>query len=52
MTRLDVYWQNNENWYHYEGFTPVINDDAPEEAKESFKRYLEQVKEKKKTGAL
>ena len=47
-----MYWMSNKNWYHFEGLKPVINDDAPEEAKESYKHYLEQVKEAKKRGAL
>ena len=45
MTKnIDLYWKSNKDWYHWdeevEGY--VINDDAPEEAKESYERYLEQ----------
>lgn len=47
MTKLDTYWESNEDWYEYKGFTPVLKDDAPEEAKESFRRYQLQLEEKK-----
>ena len=43
-SNLDLFWKSNEAWYHWDdevgGF--VINDDAPEEAKQSYERYLEQ----------
>ena len=47
MTLLDLYWMENDDWYHFEGFKAVINDDAPPEAQESYKTYLEQLKTKK-----
>lgn len=46
MTKLDFYWQSNQEWYHWEKMQPVLNDDAPDEAKESYKHYQEQLKEK------
>lgn len=46
MKRFDAYWLSNENWYHFtESGARVINDDAPLEAQESYKRYLEQTKD-------
>ncbi len=45
MTRLDGYWTTNEDWYHFdENGMPVINDDAPPEAKESYENYRKQSK--------
>lgn len=49
MTNLDLYWRSDRSWYHFEEIeedflVPVINDDAPEEAKLSYKNYLEQKK--------
>ena len=52
MTRLDHYWLSNKDWYKIEGFNRVIKKDAPPEAQESYKRYLKQIEEKSKTGAL
>lgn len=37
---LDRYWQSNRDWWHYEGYERVLNDDAPQEAKASYKNYL------------
>ena len=45
MKRLDNYWKSNKEWYHYEGLEPVMNEDAPEEAKKSFERYQKQIKD-------
>lgn len=43
MRKLDCYWMENDEWWHYnENLFPVINDDAPEEAKKSYEHYLEQ----------
>lgn len=47
MTKLDFYWRNDKNWYHWEGNVAVLNDDAPEEAKKSYQNYLRQKEEKK-----
>ena len=47
MTILEHYWLSNREWFHFEGFKIVINNDAPPEAQESYKRYLEQLKVKK-----
>ncbi|MBP0975441.1 MAG: hypothetical protein J6S92_14015 [Oscillospiraceae bacterium] len=45
MRKLDNFWLSNESWYHWtESGARVINDDAPLEAQESYKRYLEQAK--------
>lgn len=48
MTILDLYWTSKKEWFHFEGFKMVINKDAPKEAQESYKRYLKQIKEKRK----
>lgn len=46
MRKLDYYWRSNKNWYHMdENDDFVINEDAPPEAQESYKHYLEQIKE-------
>lgn len=46
MVALDLYWKTNKNWWHRDekNLRPVLNKDAPKEAKESYKRYLEQKK--------
>lgn len=45
MRKLDYYWMSNEDWYHQEdNGVFVVNDDAPPEAKESYKHFCEQSK--------
>ena len=45
MRKLDFFWKTNKDWYHRkENGVAVINDDAPQEAQESYKRYLKQSK--------
>lgn len=44
MRRLDNYWISNPEWWHWEGYNRVLNDDAPEEARKSYEHYLEQKK--------
>ena len=37
-----LYWKTNPQWYDYdENDFPFLTDNAPEEAKESFKKYLD-----------
>lgn len=44
MKKLDLYWETNREWWHYdEAYNQILNDDAPEEAKESYAHYLEQL---------
>lgn len=47
MVRLDMYWASKDEWCHFEGNRLVINEDAPKEAQESYKRFLKQLKRKK-----
>ena len=42
MVRLESYWMDEE-WTHYEDGYLVMNDDAPEEAKLSYEKYLKQL---------
>lgn len=48
MRKLDFFWRSNKEWYHItEDGHFVINADAPKEAQESYKHYLEQHKQNK-----
>ena len=43
MKKYDFYWMTNKEWYHQlENGVCVINDNAPIEAQESYRHYLEQ----------
>ncbi len=45
MRVFDYYWMSNPAWWHRkDNYVPVINEDAPEEAQESYRRYIEQKK--------
>jgi len=40
---LIITWKSNKDWYHRkENGVCVLNDNAPREAQESYKHYLEQ----------
>lgn len=44
MRRLDYGWSSRPDWWHYtDDGERVINDDAPELAKESYRNYLRQL---------
>ena len=44
MRNFDNYWLSKNEWFHWENGHPVLNDTAPDEAKESYMHYLEQSK--------
>ena len=45
MKRLDLYWTTNPDWgERKENYVKVLKPDAPKEAQESYKHYLEQCK--------
>ena len=49
MVKLELYWESNRDWYHYDGWTSVLNDEEPEEAKRSYRVYLQQLLDIDKT---
>lgn len=49
MMKLERYWLSNRNWIRFTNKGPVVRDDAPEEAKASYRKYLEQIKAKEKS---
>lgn len=45
MKKIDLFWQSNEEWWEIRNHVPVLKEDAPPEAKESYERYLKQTEE-------
>lgn len=45
MRKMDLFWKSKKEWCHIKNSRFVINDNAPPEAQESYKHYLEQCKE-------
>ena len=44
MKILDFYWSSNTDWWEWNpNGMRVIKPDAPKEAQESYKHYLEQI---------
>jgi hypothetical protein len=44
MKILDFYWSSNTDWWEWKpNGMRVIKPDAPKEAQESYKHYLEQI---------
>lgn len=44
MRKLDLYWKSNRDWWEYDkDFFPVLKEGAPNDAVESYRRYLEQI---------
>ncbi len=54
MTKLDYFWMSKEEWIKEKenGFGYELREDAPEEAKESYRHYLEQVEKATERGAM
>lgn len=49
MTKLDLYWSKNKEWYTVDdNWEYSLTPEAPKEAIDSFKHYQEQIKEKTK----
>ena len=45
MKKLDLFWKSNKAWWEFRDGVPVLKDDAPQEAKDSYTNYLKQMKE-------
>ena len=45
IRKYDFYWESNDEWYYVKDGKFFICEDAPKEAKDSYKHYLEQCKE-------
>lgn len=51
MRKLDLFWKTNREWYYYdENLSVHLKSSAPDEAKESFKKYLAQKEAGKEVG--
>lgn len=44
MRKFDLYWMSNRDWFTFTRNGPVVSPDAPQEAQDSYQRYLEQTK--------
>lgn len=42
MRKYDLYWRSNPEWWDIKEGIPVIREDAPKEAQESYHNYLSQ----------
>ena len=42
MKKLDFYWMSDSDWWELQNHVPVLKSDAPQEAQDSYKQYLEQ----------
>lgn len=45
MRKYDTYWESNKDWYYVKDGRFIVREDAPKEAQDSYKHYLEQLKE-------
>ena len=44
MTNYDLFWCSNPDWFYFDHVKgKILKEDAPQEAKESYARYLRQV---------
>lgn len=43
MRKIDLHWQSKDEWWEFENGIPVVRKDAPDEAQESYRRFLEQI---------
>ena len=47
MRKLDLFWKSNHDWWEFKDGVPVLKECAPQEARESDERYLEQMSEER-----
>ena len=40
MKKMDYYWMSNDKWWTIKNGVPVVREDAPDEARQSYKRYI------------
>ena len=45
MRKIDMFWQSNDDWWEFRNGIPTVKEKAPQEAQESYARYLEQTTE-------
>lgn len=52
MTSADIhFWKSNPEWYDYdENDEPYLTEKASPEARESFEKFMELLKEEERTG--
>ena len=45
MRKLEFKWLKDKRWWHINEYGhPVVNEDAPDEIKDSYRKYIEQCK--------
>lgn len=49
LVKLDNYWCSNKDWIEFTKDGVILKKDAPKEAQESYRKYLEQLKKKQKS---
>lgn len=42
MSKFDVYWMSNREWWEFNGSVATVKEDAPPEAQESYRRFQEE----------
>ena len=45
MRKEEMFWMSKREWWEFKNHVPVVREDAPPEAKASYKRYCEQTEE-------
>ena len=45
MRKIDMFWQSNDDWWEFRNGIPTVKENAPQEAQESYTRYLKQTTE-------
>lgn len=51
MVQLDMYWASNDDWVEHTSYGPQLKSNAPQEAQDSYKNYIEQLKDLEKRKA-
>ena len=42
--KLDLFWKSKPEWTEFKNGNLFVRKDAPKEAQESFKRYMDKIK--------
>ena len=40
MIKMDMYWMSKREWWEFKNHAPVVRDDAPPEAQQSYRNFL------------
>lgn len=47
MKKVDLFWKSNHDWWEFKNGIPTLKESVPQEARDSYEHYLEQMSEER-----